>query len=88
MSDHRKLRQKIVNSFLVALFLVAAGAQITNPLQSSVHAGAAHAASDIIKLTSGTAKPGLRTQLVLMNSNKIVASRFYAPTHWALNWKK
>ena len=88
MSEQRNLRQKILNSFLATLFIVAAGAEITSPVYPNLPRNELIDASSIGDRASGPAKASLSAQLKLVTANEIVASRFYAPTHGHLTRAK
>ena len=90
MSGTRKLRQKILASFLAVMMIVAIGAEIRSFDQSGHNN---NGASDVDIGLAMASKPISRKnsffdQLALINNADLVASRFYAPMHAPIIWTR
>ena len=94
MSDARTHRQVILNGFLIAIIAIALGAEFTAPTASatssasSVRADAVSTVSSPKKTQAGGRKSKFRDQIAFLDSANIVASRFFAPIHAPIIWKR
>ena len=88
MSDARTHRQKLLNSFLAIIMILAVGAEIKLHVQSNATAQLEISTSATPGRVAVTPKPTIRTQLAQLNTAELVTSRFLSPIHAPITWTR
>ena len=88
MSDARIHRQKLLNSFLAIIMILAVGAEIKLHVQSNAIVQSEISTSAASSRVAVTPKPTIGTQLAQLNTAELVTSRFLSPIHARITWTR